>query len=94
MASEDTGPKLDFTLDQLNAVFDKMPGAKACPVCATEDWLAHFGEDWTTSLPYTRPNGDLGIKGFPILAVYCKHCGYIRQHAVAKIRELIEGNGS
>lgn len=64
---------------------------KPCPICEGDEWMV-------TSLNQPIVNGMLSVEGaydfpppaFLTVAIICKHCGHVRHHDAAIVKQWIE----
>lgn len=54
---------------------EKANGGASCPLCGTSDWTA--ADTLAAAISY-RDGGFYADKGFPMLMLVCKNCGYVR----------------
>lgn len=66
---------MDFYIDSINAL-----GATAdCPSCGRFDWEPATEYMLLPSFPET-PLEVEGPRGYPVFALICDHCGFVRMH--------------
>src|ERR1051326_4122987 len=63
----------------------------ACRVCAHKDWAYNVPDGaagW--GLPILSEDGGTSAKYFPVIALVCMNCGFIRYHSYKLVREWLD----
>lgn len=64
-----------------------------CPFCDSEHWSAVNGPGFVGSaLPYGDGKGDMYMGGYPVLALLCRKCNFVRNIALTPdfLEQVIE----
>ncbi len=81
MALENAKPGIN--IEKLAGWLAERTTSSKCPFCSNHNWSAVNGSGHVGSaLPYGDGKGDMYIGGYPVLALVCKNCNFVRNIAL------------
>lgn len=90
MALENAKPRIN--IEKLALWLGERTTTTKCPFCECLNWSAINGSGHVGSaLPYGDGRGDMYMGGYPVLALACRNCNFVRTIALTpSLLEIIE----
>lgn len=78
-------PEGSINLKKLGAWLDERKAKSACPICDQKGWsMLNDGWHVGNAIPFGDGKGDMFIRGFPVLTMFCNNCHFVKQIALDK----------
>jgi len=75
--------------DRLAQIFKERITKPECPLCEQDDWiLPHMTDSTGVRIPWAFGEY-FALNGPSAVLLYCKHCGFIRLHALDALDEVL-----
>jgi hypothetical protein len=84
----------DYDLERVRRYFNETGIGQECPFCHANEWVVVTGKGLEPAVILLSPAGDMHIRPVHVstYCMYCKNCGFVRQHLRSVIDKYFEDN--